>query len=45
MAMDTKPKYRPDAGTGVAFSAKMVRAAIAFHSVITAGSAGTGGSA
>jgi hypothetical protein len=45
MAMDTKPKYSPDAGTGVGFSVKMVRVAIVFHSVITLGSAATGGSA
>jgi hypothetical protein len=45
MAMDTKPKYSPDAGIGVEFSAKIVRVAIAFHSVTTAGSAATGGSA
>jgi hypothetical protein len=35
MAMDTKPKYRLDAGTGVAFSAKMVRSAMVFQFVTT----------
>jgi hypothetical protein len=43
MASDTKPKYSGDAGTGVVFSVKIVRAAIAFHSVITAGSDATSG--
>src|SRR5918994_844929 len=38
MAMDTKPKYSDDDGTGVRFSVKIVRAAIVFHSVITAAS-------
>ena len=36
---------RPDTGIGVEFSVRMVRVAIVFHSVITLGSAGTGGSA
>jgi hypothetical protein len=43
-AMATKPKYSPDDGTGMAFSVYTVRAAMAFHVVITAGSAAVGAS-
>ena len=45
MAMETNPKYRADAGTGTAFSVRMVRAAVAFHEVMTAGFEATTGSA